>query len=470
MFGSIRKKDYLHPFIIWILLLLWYLIFAGKFFSAPQSRLDNFVWFFNQPPKETQDITIVAIDEASRRHLNLKWPWKRSITARLIRNIASYSPEVIVLHRNFEEKPVRDFIDASSSMGFLNKPLHGGVVDKARTFYEQDKKGVAFSLEVEILLSYLGLKKEQVKIDRQGLFLKDELLVPSKKGILPLNYLVHPSRFKIIPASSVLDKKVDPLDLKDKIILVGATDPLIHDEYNTPLGVWPGVTIVANSLVMLLSKRFVHSASVGQNFLFLFILSLPIIFINRRLNFLSNTLLTILILVLTYFTFLYLRARGIHFSYLFILFSATTAYIVPNLYKYLNLLYLSNRLKNLAIIDPLTGFYSLRFFLLQLDDKLKRRQDLVFVALRIVNHKRLTLGLNFEQTKILTRMFGEYVQSQLKNHFKTSIFTRISNDTLGVVIEEARKEEIKIFLRAFFKKAEGLEWQLARKRRGEVMM
>jgi putative nucleotidyltransferase with HDIG domain len=313
---------------------------------------------------------------------------------------------------------------------------------------------------VEILLSYLGLKKEQVKIDRQGLFLKDELLVPSKKGILPLNYLVHPSRFKIIPASSVLDKKVDPLDLKDKIILVGATDPLIHDEYNTPLGVWPGVTIVANSLVMLLSKRFVHSASVGQNFLFLFILSLPIIFINRRLNFLSNTLLTILILVLTYFTFLYLRARGIHFSYLFILFSATTAYIVPNLYKYLNLLYLSNRLKNLAIIDPLTGFYSLRFFLLQLDDKLKRRQDLVFVALRIVNHKRLTLGLNFEQTKILTRMFGEYVQSQLKNHFKTSIFTRISNDTLGVVIEEARKEEIKIFLRAFFKKAEGLEWQL----------
>jgi CHASE2 domain-containing sensor protein len=102
MFGSIRKKDYLHPFIIWILLLLWYLIFAGKFFSAPQSRLDNFVteqsfWFFNQPPKETQDITIVAIDEASRRHLNLKWPWKRSITARLIRNIASYSPEVIGL-------------------------------------------------------------------------------------------------------------------------------------------------------------------------------------------------------------------------------------------------------------------------------------------------------------------------------------------------------------------------------------
>jgi putative nucleotidyltransferase with HDIG domain len=500
MFGSIFKKDYFHPFIIWLLLLLWYLIFADKFFFAPQSKLENFVteqsfWFFNQPPKQTEDITIVAIDEASRHHLNLKWPWKRSITARLIRDIASYSPEVIgldivfsgkseeqedkaliaalkshpkvvlsyVLHKNFEEKPAKDFVEATSSMGFLNKPLRGGVIDKAKTFHVYDEKGAVFSLEMEILFSYLGLDRAHVRIDRQGIFLNDELLVPSQKGMLPLNYLVHPSRFKIIPASSVLEKKVDPLDLKDKIVLVGATDPLIHDEYPTPLGVWPGVTIVANSLVMILSKRFVHSASAGQNFLFLFILALPIIFLNRRFHFLSNTLMTILILVLTYFSFLYLRARGIHFSYLLILFSATTAYIVPNLYKYLNLLYLSNRLKSLAIIDPLTGFYSLRFFLLQLDEKLKRRQDLVVVALRIVNYKRLTLGLNFEQIKLLSRLFGEYVQSEVKAHFKASVFSRISNDTLGILIEGVRKKETETFFGAFFGKTRDLDWQLKKK-------
>jgi putative nucleotidyltransferase with HDIG domain len=497
MFGSIWKKDYFHPFIIWLLLLFWYLIFADKFFSAPQSKLDNFVteqsfWFFNQPPKQTEDITIVAIDEASRRHLNLKWPWKRTITARLIREIASYSPEVIgldivfsgkseeredkalisalkshpkvvlsyVLRENFEEKPAKEFIKATSSMGFLNKPLHGGVVEKAKTFHVHDEEGAAFSLEVEILFSYLGLTKSQPRIDSQGIFLNDELLVPSQKGMLPLNYLVHPSRFKIIPASSVLEKKVNPLDLKDKIVLVGATDPLIHDQYTTPLGVWPGVTIVANSLVMLLSKRFVHVASAGENFLFLLVICLPIIFINRRSNFLSNTLVTIFILVLTYFSFLYLRARDIHFSYLLLLFSAITAYIVPNLYKYLNLLYLSNRLKNMALIDPLTGFYSLRFFLLLLDEKLKRRQDLVFVGLRIANYKRLTLGLSFEKVKLLTRIFGQHVQSQTKHHFKTSVFSRLSNDTLGVVIEDSRKEEIEGFFRTFFEKTKGIGWQL----------
>jgi len=365
-----------------------------------------------------------------------------------------------VLYKNFEEKPVKDFIDSASSIGFLNKPLRGGVIDKARTFYAYDEKRVVFSLEVEILLRYLGVEKGKVRIDRQGIFLNDELLVPSEKGIIPLNYLVHPSRFKIIPASSVLKKEVNPMDLKDKIVLVGATDPLIHDEYPTPLGVWPGVTIVANSLVMLLSKRFVHGASVGQNFLFLFILGLLIIFVNRRSSFLSNTLISILILVLIYFSFLYLRARDIHFSYLLILFSATTAYIVPNLYKYLNLLYLSNRLKNMAIIDPLTGLYSLRFFLLLLDEKLKRRHGLVFVALRIGNYKRLTLGLNFEQIKLFTRIFGEHVQSRVKKHFKTSIFSRISNDTLGVVIEDGRKQEIEGFFRAFFQETMGVRWQL----------
>jgi putative nucleotidyltransferase with HDIG domain len=166
------------------------------------------------------------------------------------------------------------------------------------------------------------------------------------------------------------------------------------------------------------------------------------------------------LLVFTYITFVYLRARDIHFAYLSILFSGTTAYIVSNLFKYLNLLYLSNRLKNLAIIDPLTGFYSLRFFLLQLDEKLKAKQDLVLVALRLGDYKRLTLKLNFEQIKSLSRLFSEHLQSRVNEHFKRSIFCRISNDTIGILIQRAKKEEIESYLRAFFLKTKELDWKL----------
>jgi putative nucleotidyltransferase with HDIG domain len=497
MFGFIKEKDYSHPLVIWLALLFWYLIFVDPFFPTPRIKLENFIteqsfWFFSQAPKEAEEITIVAIDEASRRHLNLKWPWKRSTTARLLRDITSLSPEVIgldivfsgksreeedralisafkshpkvvlayVLHRDSQEKPIKDFIDATASIGFVNKPLQRGVIDKAKVFHINDEKEVLFSLEMEILLHYLDLDKAEIEVNSEGILLKNELYLPSPQGIVSLNYLVHPMRFRIVPASSVFERRVNPLDFKDKIVLVGVTDPLIHDEYPTPLGVSPGVTIIANSLVMLMSKRFLYKVSTAQNVLLMLFLGLLIIFINRRLGFLRNTLFTLFLLMLTIFSFIYLRARDIHFSYLPILLSGTTAFIVPNLYKHLNLLYLSNRLKNLAITDPLTGFYSLRFFLLQLEEKLKSKKDLVFVALRMANYKRLTLRLNFEQIKLLSRLFAEQLQSEVKNHFKASVFSRLSNDTLGMVIEGTRNEEVETFLRAFFEKAKALEVDL----------
>ena len=335
--------------------------------------------------------------------------------------------------------------------------MKGGMVDSTRTFYLQQDKKVALALEMEILVSYLGLDKTQIRVNKNGIFLKDKLFIPSPQGKLPLNYLVHPYNFKIIPASSVLEKKVSSLDFKDKIVLVGVTDPLIHDEYLTPLGVWPGVTIVANSLVMLLSKRYLVNASIGANLAFIFLLGLLLLFINGRSNFLWNTLLSLFILSLTFLSFIYLRARDIHFNYLPIIFSGATAYIVPNLYRYLNLLVLSNRLKNLAITDPLTGLYSFRFFLLQLDEKLKSKERVVFFAVKIPNYKKLTLDLNFDQIKWLTRHFAEHLRFHVKSYFKTSVLSRISNDTMGMVIEGATRETVVGFLKTFLEKTKLLD-------------
>ena len=329
MLGAIKEKNYFHPLILWLILLLWYLIFADYFFSVPQTKVDNYIteqsfWLFNQEPKEAREITVIAIDEASRRHLNLKWPWNRSITADLIRQIASHSPKVIgldiifagksqpqedqklitalqshphvvlgyVQYKNSQEKPAQDFIDAAAAIGFVNKPLDMGLITETRTFNINGQKETDFSLEVEILINYLGLDKSNIRVNQNGIFLKDELFIPAPQGISSLNYLVHPTNLKTIPAHSVLQKKINPLDLRNKIVLVGATDPLIHDEYPTPLGVLPGVTIVANSLLTLLSQRFLCSASTAQNVFLSFALGIVVLFINRRFKFLPNTLYT----------------------------------------------------------------------------------------------------------------------------------------------------------------------------------
>jgi putative nucleotidyltransferase with HDIG domain len=211
---------------------------------------------------------------------------------------------------------------------------------------------------------------------------------------------------------------------------------------------------------MLLSKRFLHGASRVQNALFAFLLGLLILFVNAKVEFARSSVLTLVLLASLYFSLLYLRAKDVQVSYLAILFSGMTAYLVPNLFSYLSLLYLKSRLKNLAITDPFTGFYSPRDFVLEFNEKLKSKHDLVFVGLRIGNYRQLTLKLDFEQIKTMTRLFGRYLRSQVENHFKTCLFSRLSNDTLAVVIEGAQREEVETSLRSFLRRGTGLDWNL----------
>ena len=501
MIAAFKDKHYLHPFILWLILLLWFWACQNSFFSNSQSTFDNFIaaqsfWLFNRPPQEAHDIAVIAIDEASRHRLNIKWPWRRSVTANLLRQIAAHSPKVIgldivfagksqpeedrslvsalhshpriilgsVFYKNSQEKPEKGFMDAAHSIGFVNKPLQEGLVTATRLFQVTDENNITFSLEAEILISYLELDKSTIRIDPQGAFLGDERFIPAPSGITPLNYLVHPSQIKIIPAAAVLAGKINPIDLRDKIVLVGATDPLIHDEYATPLGVLPGVTIVANSVLMLLSQRFVYGASAAQNVLLSFALGIVVLFVNRRFKFLQNTVYSLVLLAITYLSFVYLRARDFRLDYLLIFFSGCMAYLVPVLYKYLNLLYLSNRLKNLSITDPLTGLYSLRYFLLQLEEIMKARQDFFFVALQLENFKQLALQLNFDQIKRLIGLFAEHLRSTVKQHFKNPVFCRISNDTLGIIFKGAEKKELENFLKTFFPATNALDWELAQQK------
>jgi putative nucleotidyltransferase with HDIG domain len=497
MLRSIKEKSFFHPFIIWFYIVLWFFIFSDKFFYTTNLKLANFIseqsfWFFSDPPKVADKITIVAIDDVSRESLNLKWPWKRSVTAQLISNIASLSPKVIGLdfvfsgkseeredkklisafkahpqtvlgyriNKDFQEKPLKAFIEATSSMGFVNKPLQDGVVDRIRTFNINGSNEIEYSIDIEILKHYLDIDNDDLSVNEQGIVIKDRFFIPSPQGITPLNYLVYPTNFTTIPASLVLQNKVNPSHFKDKIVLVGATDPLMHDEFSTPLGVLPGVTVIGNSLVMLLSNHFLYSASTQYNLLFIFTLGLLIIFINSKVKILSSTVFTLFLLGATYFVFIYLRAQDIQFSYLPIFFSGISAYIIPNFYRYLNLAYLSNQLKDMALTDPLTGFHSSRFFLLQLDEKLKLKKGVTFIAIKIANYKRLSLQLSFEQIKLFNKRFSEQLQSELSHRYKIVSVSHLSNDIFGIVIEGTSKEKLKSFLATFVESKNRTIWTL----------
>ncbi len=74
------QKEVIYQFGIWAIVIIWYFVFGYQMLHKAERGLDDTIkshsfWLFSQEPKEKDIITIVAIDQASRQHLNLKWPW-----------------------------------------------------------------------------------------------------------------------------------------------------------------------------------------------------------------------------------------------------------------------------------------------------------------------------------------------------------------------------------------------------------
>jgi len=506
MLRYFREKDFSHPFVIWLIVLCWYMVVGDRLFSTPQRKFNDLVasqsfWLFNDPPAEADSITIVAIDDASRQRLGLKWPWKRSVTAELIRKIAAFSPRVIgldivfsgdsegeednklvsalgshprvvlgyVRSGNLEDKPKRKFVEAAASMGFVNKPLEGGTVNSTWTYRVDMHNQNELSMDLAILQAYLGLDRSDIRIGKKGVWLKDTTFIPSPAGKTPINYLVYHSSLRVIPAHLVLENRINPSDFQDKIVLVGATDPLLHDEFPTMLGTFPGVAILGNSTIMLLSQRFLRDVPVAWLVLFALLLSCLIIFINKEVGFLGASLLCFFLLGSMYFSFVYLRSKDIILPYFLPMFSGMTAYLAFNVYKYTNLLYVTNRLRNEAVIDPLTGLCSSRFFMLQLGEKAKARRDLVFIGLRIGNYGRLSVQLSFEQIKGLMRDWASFLTNEVQKTFNRASVSRISTDTMAILVEGEKREKAEAFIGELLEKAKKTSWAQPEKRGGNAL-
>ncbi len=477
MLSYFREKEFLHPFCIWFVLLAWYIIIGSTIFFGFHFKCDNFItsqsfWFFSKTPVEAQEVVIVAIDQSSRQELGLKWPWKRSITAQLISNIAKQSPKAVgldivfsgyseeqedralidslkshpkiilgfILNENIREEPAPEFRDAAFDKGFVNRPLQGGIVRDIKPIFVDNEGKLDTSLDVSLMQAYLDVSHQELPVNEQGVRLNDKLFIPFSNGMTPLNYLVYHSNFNIVSASDVLSGKVPDSIFKDKIVLVGSTDPVIHDEYFTPLGIFPGVTIIGNSLVMLLSKRFIKDMTGFTSFLFAFLLGFMLIFISKGLSFLRSSICLIFMVVAAYFSLLYFRSMDMVFAYDLLIFSTISASLVFHFHKYTNIIYVSNKIRKQAVFDPATGLYTSRYFMLQLDEKLKSTSQVLFIGLQVKDYKKVTKDMTFEQIKELTLRLSSYLRTQLESKFKKTTISCLSSDIFGVLVEGEDKE------------------------------
>ncbi len=101
-----------------------------------------------------------------------------------------------------------------------------------------------------IAVSHFGVK--EIRLGR-------ELIPVDRYGRMLINYLGPPGSFPLYSARAVVEGKVPPEALKDKIVLVGATAVGIYDMRVTPFsGVFPGIEIQATIVDNVLRRNFLR--------------------------------------------------------------------------------------------------------------------------------------------------------------------------------------------------------------------
>lgn len=114
---------------------------------------------------------------------------------------------------------------------------------------------------------------------RGGIFsIGNNPIITGRDYNMLINYAGPAGTFTTIPLWKVIrmaqkgDNKFFEREFKDKIVLIGATDPASQDLKNTPYGIMPGVEIHANVINTVLQKKYLKKINPAANYAILIIM------------------------------------------------------------------------------------------------------------------------------------------------------------------------------------------------------
>jgi adenylate cyclase len=263
-------------------LLVTALFVAGGLEWLESRALNGLFWLRGAEPPRTP-VVIVAIDEDSFDELNLPWPWPRALHGQLVETIGAAKPAAIGLDILFLEPsahgPQDDEELARSLSRVPNVVLAAAkTVERAAGFVKEDLNpplkplrdpaagfGVANQMpdgDAFVRRGLLSLAHQGSEVPSFDRVLRDLAVragipsaeLPPSPSIL-INYRGGPGTFPTFSYHRVLSGEVPADTFRGKIVLVGATTPVLHDVFPTPFapnGTMPGVEIHANAQETLL--------------------------------------------------------------------------------------------------------------------------------------------------------------------------------------------------------------------------
>ncbi len=272
------------------------------------------------PPPE---IVIAAIDDRSLEKVG-RWPWDRTKIARVIEKIKGMGAKVIMVDIIFSEPakddkilensiksagnvilpivfdfkgekakitedvlydnvfpvvrnadyfkifpplsahsallPVRDLLNASKTLGYINMfPDKDGVLRWEVLTIEFG--GEIFpSIDLQTARVYMGLPIEAMTLKAtQGVQLGEKFIPTDFWGRALIHYYGPEGTFPYISIVDILEERVNPTAFKDRIVLIGATAVGIYDLRVTPTSAaMPGIEKHASVIASILRQDFIY--------------------------------------------------------------------------------------------------------------------------------------------------------------------------------------------------------------------
>ena len=255
-------KKLIRPLIIGATLaLLVFLAYQRGLLDTFELKSIDFRFQIRGPIASKVPIVLISIDQDSFDELNLPWPWPRTLHALLIQKLAASQAKLIAFDVLFTEPkpdPREDQTLANAIKAAGNVILAAEFTEVPSDFGPRTTVNLPIPLVREHALGYgpANLVTDRdgiVRRARQALAFQDRIFpgfayqiyqgfmgekAVSGKEISLLPYLINfrgPARsYPIVPYYRILRDEIDPSVFKDKIIIVGAFSPSLHDIFPTP--------------------------------------------------------------------------------------------------------------------------------------------------------------------------------------------------------------------------------------------
>jgi adenylate cyclase len=255
-------------------------------------RAYNLLFTLRGAVESESPIVIVTIDEVSLDELAAPWPWPRAEHGAMLDILSQGKPLAIGLDIVFSEPSGYGAADDAAFSAAIqragNAVLAAAPVESMTVVgpkldmnlpLPQLRKGaagfgpVAYTVDPDANIRRAALSTSLAG-QHFSSFLSEMYRVATKSGLpakpLPpgesflINYRGEPGSYDEIPYYQLWRKEISPEVLNGKIVLIGATTPILHDVFSTPFapdGRMPGVEVHAHALETLFRGIPIHPVS-----------------------------------------------------------------------------------------------------------------------------------------------------------------------------------------------------------------